>query len=145
MNFPKPDRDLEDYVKNFGEFRYGLSVGELFAIVTSDHNHYLAYFLPPLPKDLILEERIQKCEKVFGDNISLSNGRYKCLNLTVRKNENIHKYKGIDLCLACYAGIRRKLLNKSLDVMLHNPMDECNNFQSLIADSNIAKSSKIRT
>ncbi|KAM3173408.1 hypothetical protein ACTXT7_012568 [Hymenolepis weldensis] len=30
MNLSKPEKDLEDYVKNFGEFHYEPSTGELF-------------------------------------------------------------------------------------------------------------------
>ncbi|KAM3176426.1 hypothetical protein ACTXT7_006549 [Hymenolepis weldensis] len=48
----------------------------------------------------------------------------------------------------CYAEIRLKLLsvlNKNPDVMLYHLVDEYNNPQSLIADSNMVKSNETQT
>ncbi|KAM3173999.1 hypothetical protein ACTXT7_011428 [Hymenolepis weldensis] len=60
--------------------------------------------------------------------------RYKCLNLAIYKGEDIHKYTGIG----------RRPLSKNPDVVLHNLVDECNKFQSLIAKSNTVKSNETR-
>ncbi|VDL65087.1 unnamed protein product, partial [Hymenolepis diminuta] len=119
MNLSKPDKDPEAFIKNIGEFRYEPSVGEIFTtwyaryldiyenrvpglpnemrinmllrkFSKNGHDLYLAYLLPLSPKDFTYEETIEKCGKVFGDNTSLFNRRFKCLNLAIREGESIH-------------------------------------------------------
>ncbi|VUZ56321.1 unnamed protein product [Hymenolepis diminuta] len=125
MNLSKPDKDQEDYIKNVGEFHYEPVVGETFTtwyarnrgiyenrmarlfnetrinmllkLSKSDHNLCLAYLLPLSPKDFTFEGTIEKCEKVFGHNISLFNRRFKCLNLTISEGEDIHNGRHIEL------------------------------------------------
>ncbi|VDL57046.1 unnamed protein product [Hymenolepis diminuta] len=121
MNLSKPDKDPEDYSKNFGEFHYEPSVGETFTtwcagnrdvyenrmaglsnetMITmllrkfskSDCDLYLAYLQPLSPKDLAFEETIEKCKIMFGDNTSPFNLTFKSLSLAIRKGEDIHKY-----------------------------------------------------
>ncbi|VUZ43865.1 unnamed protein product [Hymenolepis diminuta] len=92
MNLSKPDKDPEDYSKNFGEFHYEPSVGETFTTCKSDCDLYLAYLQPLSPKDLAFEETIEKCKIMFGDNTSPFNLTFKSLSLAIRKGEDIHKY-----------------------------------------------------
>ncbi|KAM3176773.1 hypothetical protein ACTXT7_005841 [Hymenolepis weldensis] len=93
INSSKPDKDTKDYVKNVGEFHY-----EPSKFNKSDH---MAYLVPLSPTDLRFEEAIQKCEKIIGDNTSLFNRRYKCLNLTKHEDED----RGIDF-VAIFTSIR---------------------------------------
>ncbi|VUZ42987.1 unnamed protein product [Hymenolepis diminuta] len=92
----------------------------------SGHNLYLTYLLPLSPKDLT---------------------RFKCINLTIREGEDIHKCTALDLHSTCYAEIRLKILSvldKNLDVMLPHLVEEYNDFRSLIVDSNMVESNKTR-
>ncbi|VUZ49815.1 unnamed protein product [Hymenolepis diminuta] len=148
MNLSKPDKDPEDYIKNVGEFHYEPSVGEIFTTCNSDHDLYLAYLLSFPSKDLTFEETIGKCGKVFGDNTSLFNRRFKCLNFAISEGKDIHKYAAAGLRSPCYAEIRLKLLSlldNNSGIMLHHLVDEYNNFQSLIADLNMVESNETRT
>ncbi|VUZ44289.1 unnamed protein product [Hymenolepis diminuta] len=147
MNLSKPAKDREDYIKSVSEFHYEPSASETFTTCKSDHDLYLAYRLPLSPKDLIFAETIEKCEKVFFDDTSLCNRRFRCLSLPIREGGDIHKYTGIDLCSPCYAEIRLKLwspLDKNPDIMLYYLVDEYNNFRSLVADSNMVESNETR-
>ncbi|VUZ42851.1 unnamed protein product [Hymenolepis diminuta] len=147
MNLTKPDTDPKAFIKNVGEFHYEPSVGEIFTTCKNDHDIYLTYLLPLSPKDFTYEETIEKCGKVFGHNTSLFNRRFKCLNLAIRKGEDFQKYAPIGLRSPCNAEIRLKLLSlldKNPDIMLHHLVDEYNNFQSPIADSNMVESSETR-
>ncbi|KAM3187557.1 hypothetical protein ACTXT7_002058 [Hymenolepis weldensis] len=115
MNLSKPEEDSEDYFKSIG-LRDETRVTVLFRKFNkSDHDLNQAYLLPLSSKDLTFEETTQMCE-VFDDNTFFSIGVIKCLNLAVREDEDIHKYK-----------------DKNPDVMLHKLVDEYNNFRSLTA------------
>ncbi|VUZ49765.1 unnamed protein product [Hymenolepis diminuta] len=95
MSPSKPDTDPEAFIKNVGEFHYEPSVGEIPTTRKNDHDLYLAYLLPLSPKNFTYEETIEKCGKVFGDNASPFNRRFKCPNLAMRESEDIHKYAAI--------------------------------------------------
>ncbi|VUZ50490.1 unnamed protein product [Hymenolepis diminuta] len=175
MNLSKPDKDPEDYIKNIGEFQYEPSVGEIFTawytrnrdvyenrmaglpnetrinmllqkFSKSDHDLYLAHLIPFSPKDLMFEEMIEKCEKVLDDNTSLFSRRFKCLNLTIREVENIHKCTAVvnRMSNAFSYGSLKEDQFRNLDIMLHHLLDAYNNFWSLITDSNMVESSEIR-
>lgn len=124
MNLWKLHKGPEDYFKKIDEFHYEPSVGEIFVTwyarsqnvyenqtaglldeirITmlfqkfnkNDRDLYLVYLLPLPTKDLTFGETIRKCEKVFGDKTSLFNGCYRCLNLAIRKGEDIHKTRAL--------------------------------------------------
>ncbi|VUZ48686.1 unnamed protein product [Hymenolepis diminuta] len=144
----------------------------LLKFCKNDHDLYLAYLLPLSPKDFTFEETFEECGKVFGDNTSLFNRRFKCLNLAIGEGEDTHEYaaavnrmcnaspygslkQGQFRCLvfiqglrsSCYEEIRLKLLSlldKNPDIMLHHLVDEYNNFRSLIAHSNMVESNEPR-
>ncbi|VUZ55262.1 unnamed protein product [Hymenolepis diminuta] len=115
----------------------------------SEHDLYLAHLLPLSPNNLTFEETVEKCE-VFGDNISPFNRRFECLNLTILEGEDVRKYTVIvnrALSLAFYEEICLKLssvLDKDVDFMLHNLVDEYEKFRSFIVDSNMVESNETR-
>ncbi|VUZ49627.1 unnamed protein product [Hymenolepis diminuta] len=170
MNLLKPDKDLEDYIKNIGgrdvyENRMAGLPNEtritmlLLNFNKSGHDLYLAYLLLFSPKDLTFEETIGE--------------RFTYVNLAIREGEGIRKYTGISnrmsnafsygwlkegqfrylvfiqgLRSPCYAEIRLKkfsLLDKNPDITpRHHPAHEYNNFRSLIVGSNMVESNETR-
>ncbi|VUZ43006.1 unnamed protein product, partial [Hymenolepis diminuta] len=91
------------------------------------------------------EKTIEKCRKVFGDNTSLFNRHYKCLNLVIHEGEDVHNYTAIVVIVPFYIEIGLKLLpglDGNPDVMLHNLL---RNLRSFISDSNVVESNKTRT
>ncbi|VUZ54484.1 unnamed protein product [Hymenolepis diminuta] len=115
----------------------------------SDHDLYLAYLLPLLPKDLTFKQTVEKYE-IFGDNSFLFDRRFKCLNLAIREGEDIHMHTAIvnRMCNAFfYAKIHLELLSlldKNPDIILHHLVDEYNNFRCLITDSNMIEGNETR-
>ncbi|VUZ42782.1 unnamed protein product [Hymenolepis diminuta] len=92
MNLSKPDKDPEDFIKNVGyqdiyENRMAglpnqMGINMLLRKFSkNDHDLYLSYLLPLSPKDFTFEETIEK--------------HFKCLNLAIRKGEDIYKYAAI--------------------------------------------------
>ncbi|VUZ47806.1 unnamed protein product [Hymenolepis diminuta] len=176
MNLSKPDKDPEDYIKNVGEFHYKPFVSEISTTwyarnrdiygnrmaglpnetrinmllqkcSKNNHDLYLAYLLPLSPKNLTFEETIEKCGKVFGDNTSLFDRHFKCLNLAISEGEDIHKYAAVvnRVCNAFSYGSLKKDQLRNPDIMLHHLVDKYNNSRSLIADSNMVESNETRT
>lgn len=188
-------------MKNISELHYEPSVGETFTTLYArnrdiygnrmaglpnvtrinklfrkfckcKHDHFLDSHLPPSPKDLTFVEKIEKCEKEFGDSTFLCYRCFKCLNLAIRKGEYFHKCPAFvnrmrsafsfgwlkeyqfrclviiqGLCSPLYAEICLKLLSlldKNPDITLHHLADDYNTFRSLIAHSKMFESYETR-
>ncbi|VUZ51398.1 unnamed protein product [Hymenolepis diminuta] len=148
MNFSEPNKDSEDYVKNVGEFHYELSVDKASVpCYARNRDVYKDRMTGLTDEKMTFAKEIHKCEG-YGDNTSHFNKCYMCLNLATYEGKDIHKYTGISRHSSCYAEFSLKLLSvlgKNPDVVLHNLVDKCNNFRSLIGNSNTVKSNETRS
>ncbi|XP_041765218.1 uncharacterized protein K02A2.6-like isoform X1 [Anopheles merus] len=61
---------------------------------TSSHTRYANYILPKLPKDINFTDTIATLGKIFGEQTSIFNKRYQCLQLIKSDAEDIITYGG---------------------------------------------------
>lgn len=137
---------------------------------TPEHQKYLDYILPKVPKDFTFAETVTKLKDIFGRKESLFSIRYKCLQLFKKKEEDFVTYasrinkhcedfKLSDLSANQFkslmfiiglksdeeADIRTRLISKLEDdtagaITLETLKAECDRVTNLKTDSNLVSS-----
>ncbi|VUZ45884.1 unnamed protein product [Hymenolepis diminuta] len=75
---------------------------------------------------------MEKCGKVFGDNTSLFNRRFKCLNFAIRKGKDIHRYAAIvtRMCNAfSYGSLKEDQFRASLPTRIWSKVTKLEHFR----------------
>ena len=67
------------------EKKVKLLLGKLWAL---EHEKYVNFILPRQPGEVTFQETIQILTKIFGEQSSLFNCRWQCLNLTKKDCED---------------------------------------------------------
>ncbi|CAI2738129.1 unnamed protein product, partial [Dicrocoelium dendriticum] len=62
---------------------------------TVEHQRYTNFILPKKPRDVPFGETVRTLSQIFGEQSSLFNTRYQCLQLTKRDADDFVTYAGI--------------------------------------------------
>ena len=61
---------------------------------SSEHDRYANYILPKHPWDYNFDETVETLRQIFGEQISLFNMRFNCLNITKSDSTDFSTYAG---------------------------------------------------
>ncbi len=61
-----------------------------------EHDQYANRVLPKHPRDYNFDETVETLRKIFGEQISLFNMRFNCLNITKSDSTDFSTYAGIE-------------------------------------------------
>ena len=62
---------------------------------SSEHDRYANYILPKHPRDYNFDETVETMRQIFGEQISLFNMHFNCLNITKSDSTDFSTYPGI--------------------------------------------------
>nr|VZI05682.1 unnamed protein product [Spirometra erinaceieuropaei] len=61
----------------------------------TEHEHYANFILPKNPREVAFKDTVQTLSQIFGDQSSLFNTRFQCLQLCKRDSDDFITYAGI--------------------------------------------------